>query len=661
MALLCAVFSVAWGVEATFNPSDFSGQGTSGTGSAISATVNDVVTFSCDKGYGTTQIRCYSGGKITITSTKTITAINFTFSGDYKGGLKASYTKLSTNSWEETLTSQARLTKIVVTYDGEPVDASVTFENDPFEIEMGSTGAWNRVTKPNEISPSYSIANDNIATINSESGAVYPVSVGETTVTATWAATDNYKAGSASYTLKVIPKTMLNPNLTINNLSLMVGKTKELTVNSESDGEITITPSNSSIASITIDNGKYIVTGLSAGIETFTATQAATEDYLESTITFDIAVKEIGDVIFYESFDKFDTTGGNDGDFAAGSGAFSVDKCDNAGWNVTAANGANHCIKTGSNKTAGKAITPAINYEGDAILTFKAAAWNNKDDETTLKISISGGSLDINSVTMSKTKWTEYTITITNMPSNAKITFEGDETGNKHRFFLDEVRISKLQSTTPITATFNPKYKGKTSIYYSDKNLKVPEDVTAYTYAIVDGKGQYQDRFAAGEVIPAGTGVVLEYGKDFTENVTVTFEEGTADEAKALTKENQLQGYDEKKMITINGNTEDYYFYRLSIGKSDSPNAGKVGFYWANSTGAPFEASAHKIFLVVSKAEADNWQAASFSLEDITGINSTVTEETNSQDIYSLSGIRMNNKNLPKGIYIVNGKKVIIK
>lgn len=103
------------GSTASFAPSDFSGQGTSGTGSAISATV-DGVTFACDKGYGTTQIRCYSGGNITISSSKTITDISFTFSGSYTGGLETSYTGLSTTSWAKSLSSQARITAISVTY-----------------------------------------------------------------------------------------------------------------------------------------------------------------------------------------------------------------------------------------------------------------------------------------------------------------------------------------------------------------------------------------------------------------------------------------------------------------------------------------------------------------------------------------------------------------
>ncbi len=115
---------------ASFTPSDFSGQGTSGTGGDISATVSGV-TFACDKGYGGTQIRCYKNSKITISSENTITDISFTFSSDsYTGGLSASYTGLSTTSWEQTLSSQARITAATVTYttSGETTTYTVTYD-----------------------------------------------------------------------------------------------------------------------------------------------------------------------------------------------------------------------------------------------------------------------------------------------------------------------------------------------------------------------------------------------------------------------------------------------------------------------------------------------------------------------------------------------------
>ena len=119
--LLLVGIGQAWGATAEFLPSHFSGQGTTSTGSAISATINGV-TFKCDKGYGTTQIRCYSGSTIKISSSNTITAISFTFSDNKEGGLSASYTDLSTNSWETDLSSQARITKCVVTYEEASAD-----------------------------------------------------------------------------------------------------------------------------------------------------------------------------------------------------------------------------------------------------------------------------------------------------------------------------------------------------------------------------------------------------------------------------------------------------------------------------------------------------------------------------------------------------------
>ena len=122
--------SICLAQTATFTPStSWDPTGTSGTGSLIEATV-DGVTFSCDKGFVTTQIRCYKNGVVTISSENTITQIDFTFSGSYNGGLDASYTGLSTNEWTQTLGSQARFMSIVVTYSnggGQQTVATPTF------------------------------------------------------------------------------------------------------------------------------------------------------------------------------------------------------------------------------------------------------------------------------------------------------------------------------------------------------------------------------------------------------------------------------------------------------------------------------------------------------------------------------------------------------
>lgn len=113
-----ATFKEAPNVKiATFVVDDFTGQGTSGTGSNISATKDGFV-FSCDKGFGTTQIRCYSGSTITVSAPEgsSIKSITFTFSGSYNGGLSNTYSNIDDSSWSSTLSAQARFTKIEIEY-----------------------------------------------------------------------------------------------------------------------------------------------------------------------------------------------------------------------------------------------------------------------------------------------------------------------------------------------------------------------------------------------------------------------------------------------------------------------------------------------------------------------------------------------------------------
>lgn len=122
--------------------------------------------------------------------------------GDFSGqGYK--YFKITRGS------NAAYWTKIEVTYTNAssgPVDPTVTFTSNPFEIEVGATGT-NTITKPSDLTVTYSTDDETVATVNASTGEVRGVAVGETTIIASWAAVENkYKAGSASYTVNVIPE-----------------------------------------------------------------------------------------------------------------------------------------------------------------------------------------------------------------------------------------------------------------------------------------------------------------------------------------------------------------------------------------------------------------------------------------------------------------------
>ena len=85
-----------------------------------------------------------------------------------------------------------------------------------------------------------------------------------------------------------------------------------------------------------------------------------------------------------------------------------------------------------------------MSLTGTATLTFKAGAWNNGSEVTTLNLSMTGGTLSVTSVTLKKGAWTEYEVTITDATEGAKITFEAS-TATKNRFFLDDIKIVQAQ------------------------------------------------------------------------------------------------------------------------------------------------------------------------------------------------------------------------
>ena len=206
--LLMAVMGSVWATEVTFSPSNFAGQGTSGSGSAMSATV-DGVTFSCDKGYGTTQIRCYSGSNITITSSSTITKIEFTFYSSYTGGLETSYTDLSTTSWSKSLSSQARFTKIVVTLESSTPSISADGVTLAYDATSGEISY--RITNPVEgASVSASSSDDwisNVAVSSSDSKVTFDVTTNEASTARTGTITLSYANGSETLATEVVTVT----------------------------------------------------------------------------------------------------------------------------------------------------------------------------------------------------------------------------------------------------------------------------------------------------------------------------------------------------------------------------------------------------------------------------------------------------------------------
>ena len=144
--------------------------------------------------------------------------------------------------------------------------------------------------------------------------------------------------------------------------------------------------------------------------------------------------------LFYESFDQCDGKGGND-DLWSAQIANAEFLTDNTGWTGNG-KGANQCAKFGTSSVVGTATTPAFAADATVTLTFRAGAWDSKDDGTALNLSVQGGTIDPAAVTLERGSFKDYSATITTTGSGTvKITFTGDNNTKKGRFFLDEVLV----------------------------------------------------------------------------------------------------------------------------------------------------------------------------------------------------------------------------
>lgn len=187
---------------------------------------------------------------------------------------------------------------------------------------------------------------------------------------------------------------------------------------------------------------------------------------------------------------------------------------------------------------------------------------------------------------------------------------------------------------------------GYATYFNSTKAYTLPADVKGHIW---EPSNALVNTYAPGSVVPANEPLVIEavegnYALMFT---TTTNEAATT---------NVLEGTDEATALT---NDPDYYYYGLSLNADG--DEGSVGFYWMNNTGAAFTNGAHKAYLKLAKSIfSPSMSMSAFPFNgSATGIDHIATGADTTKTVYDLSGRRVNKA--IKGIYIVNGKKVLVK
>lgn len=232
--------------------------------------------------------------------------------------------------------------------------------------------------------------------------------------------------------------------------------------------------------------------------------------------------------------------------------------------------------------------------------------------------------------------------------------------------YLDEDEFNLLQSylhnadSIANTGRFVDFVDYDYATFYADYPTTVPLLVKAGIVKEQNGELVVDYIYNEGDVIPAHTGVILK--GDCRGNAYI-MEEATTTTDATSPAENLLHGTTTNALTEVDGCDR---YYKLSF---DAESDTKLGFYWGDSEGAnPFYNKPYKAFLALP-ASMNAVKMEGFSLSELEKgtVTAIATNEANKpveKGIYTIDGRKLNatsTNNLPAGIYIVNGKKVVVK
>ncbi len=225
-------------------------------------------------------------------------------------------------------------------------------------------------------------------------------------------------------------------------------------------------------------------------------------------------------------------------------------------------------------------------------------------------------------------------------------------TAKKSTVYVKSITITYSAAKTGTFTLTTAQY----GTYYTEDAYVMPEGVTGYTITSEDGKTlNFNGNYVAGKTVPAKTALLLKATEKPAADKNFTYTIVNSDEVAPT--DNLLHGSVTEGIIQIEGAKA---YYKLA----DDPKEG-LGFYWANENNADDFCvnAAHKAVLVVMTEGLSQMRGFSFD-SMTTGINHVVAnaEQAKHTVIYDLNGRRVNSLNAAaKGVYIVNGKKVIVK
>ncbi|WP_299270203.1 hypothetical protein [uncultured Prevotella sp.] len=451
-------------------------------------------------------------------------------------------------------------------------------------------------------------------------------------------------------------------------------------------GTIKYSSNNESAVKVNASTGKLSFPGYGEATITATFTPTDADTYAVSTDSYKVVNKaDLGDFVFYESFDKCNGGEGWSGNAAGKSWDDTV--FDNIGWTKTgnAYLGAK-CIRIGKNSST--VTTPVISFTSDAMLTFKSGAWTGDNTEITVTVSdgtlIYGDNAPAKSVNIKliDSAWNTYSMKISGTKS-CKITFKNKTTS--YRFFLDEVMVKEIATPTVENITLNESatntLEAKTGVNVTLKRSMVENEWNTICLPFDVLEDQAKTVFGAGvkiaELDENSTGNTLSFknvdaikatipylikptiaapaeGYKF-EGVTIK-DDGKGNVAPGAVMTEGLYGF-----VGVYNPVDATEDIKNTVFNSDCYAA----FLGANNT--IFKANVggtmkgFRAYFAIPKDTAASALRVVIdgTATSIKNINSEVVESN--APVYNLQGQRVDGNNLTPGIYVKAGKKFVVK
>ena len=164
---------------------------------------------------GDFDIKGHTSGTFVADGTKADDGATFTYSTTATSGLTVAsdgrYTASAAGSYTVKVTATPsdaeNYSSVVKNFDITLTDTrsacGLAYSTSSYDANLGEAFSTPTLTNPNSLSVTYSSSPASVATVNASTGAVTLIKEGEVSITATFAGNDNYKGGTATYTIIV--------------------------------------------------------------------------------------------------------------------------------------------------------------------------------------------------------------------------------------------------------------------------------------------------------------------------------------------------------------------------------------------------------------------------------------------------------------------------